>query len=140
MSDIDRFATKYTVAESGCWNWNDYVTPKGYGLFRYQGKTQKAHRVAYQLLKGDLVDGLVIDHLCKNRSCVNPNHLEQVTNKTNLDRGRSFLHHKEKTHCPQGHEYNEGNTYETATGWRQCKICQRSRALARYHKNKNVRP
>ena len=98
------------------------------------------HRVAYQLLKGDLVDGLVIDHLCKNRSCVNPNHLEQVTNKTNLDRGRSFLHHKEKTHCPQGHEYNEGNTYETATGWRQCKICQRSRALARYHKNKNVRP
>lgn len=122
-----RFWSK--VDKSGeCWEWTAYTDKKGYGSFRLNGKIRKAHRVAYELIKGKIPDGLVLDHLCRNTSCVNPNHLEPVTNKENVDRGISKdvngRWQKAKTHCPNGHEYTPENTYYRKNrSHRECKSC-----------------
>ena len=72
--------------ETGCWEWQGFCTKKGYGHKSYKGTTVRAHRHYYEKLVGPVPDGLVLDHLCKNKKCVNPTHLEPVTNKENLNR------------------------------------------------------
>jgi hypothetical protein len=104
-----------------CWPWLASTDGKGYGSFRV-GKHQRAHRFAYELLIGPIPAGLVIDHLCRNRACVNPAHMEPVTPLENQRRG---IHgNSKKTHCPQGHPYDDGNTYRYR-GRRICKACRR---------------
>src|SRR3977135_3690762 len=89
----------------GCWPWLGSTTGSGYGQIRYGGHLL-AHRIAYVLRKGDIPTGLQLDHLCRNRSCVNPAHLEPVTGRENPLRGGSpTAVNAFKTHCPQGHEY-----------------------------------
>lgn len=101
---IARFLSKVNKT-STCWQWNG-ATSLSYGMFRYEGRMQQAHRVAYQLFRGDIPEGLHLDHLCLNKGCVNPDHLEVVTNQQNLLR-----YHRSKTHCRKGHEYIESNIY-----------------------------
>jgi hypothetical protein len=104
---------------SYCWNWTGYVTESGYGQFRYMGKTQRAHRVSYELAYGSIKDNFVIDHLCKNRKCVNPKHLDLVKQIENIRRGLSGKINNaqsRKTHCPKGHEYSR----KTKHGYRLC--------------------
>ena len=121
------------VSKTNCWEWTACKFKTGYAQFTLNGKTSRAHRVSYELFKGNIPIGLQLDHLCKNKSCVNPDHLEAVTCKENNNRGNSGKKNLEKTCCPQGHEYNEKNTYLSKRG-RDCRIC-RKRVHDEYVKN-----
>lgn len=105
---LSRFMEKVRVEESGCWRWIGTITTSGYGQFRVGDKRCMAHRVAYEMKFGNIPDGLELDHLCRNRWCVNPNHLEPVTHKENMR--RSPISTGGKTHCKRGHEFTEENT------------------------------
>jgi hypothetical protein len=96
-----------------CWAWQGRLFPNGYGaVYVRKGEPQfLAHRVAYEASNGPIPDGLVIDHLCRNRACVNPSHLEPVTLRTNLLRGETIpATNAAKTHCIHGHEFTPENT------------------------------
>jgi hypothetical protein len=128
----ERFWNKVVADKSGCWEWIAANTGKGYGVY-YVGKKSDgsqrlmvAHRFAYKILVMDIADDLDIDHLCRNRSCVNPLHLEPTTRGENLRRGkRGDLW----THCKHGHEITPENTYtKPSTGYRDCKQCIKNRS------------
>lgn len=124
---MDRFWDKVDTA-GDCWEWTAYKMPNGYGRFGLDGKMPLAHRVAYELEVGEIPVGLQIDHLCRNRGCVRPDHLEPVTQAENIRRGEGAgVQNARKTHCPQGHEYDEANTYNTSGGHRLCRACNRDR-------------
>ncbi|MDJ0460650.1 HNH endonuclease signature motif containing protein [Streptomyces sp. H27-C3] len=121
-----RFWEKTKVTESGCWAWTAQIAHHGYGRYSVSGSARKAHRVAYEALVGAIPDGLVIDHLCRVRHCVNPGHLEPVTNTENLRRGlRALPVHSSKTHCAQGHPFEGENLGPSIRGERRCRACQR---------------
>lgn len=98
---------------SGCWLWVGPLTKKGYGR----------HRLSYQAFKGEIPIGMQLDHKCRVRCCVNPDHLEPVTLVENVKRGQSGSFHRNKTECPAGHPYDESNTGK-ANGERYCKECR----------------
>ena len=131
----ERFEDKVVrITESGCWVWVGALMPNGYGYFRCGKKTQYAHRVSYVLSNGEIPKGLVIDHLCRCRSCVNPSHLEAVTQRENLLRGDTLIARQLKnTHCPQGHELTLENLskYKLKLGTRYCLTCHREREQKR---------
>ena len=110
-----------------CWVWRGYVNKDGYGEFSSKFLTTRlAHRIAYGLAHDGELPTLTIDHLCRNKLCVRPEHLEAVTNVVNIRRSGAALHQAEKTHCPQGHEYTDENT-RVYRGKRICKTCKRER-------------
>ena len=116
---------KIHATPAGCWEWTGSLNNKGYGQVGHGGKTSSTHRVAYTLLVGAIPDGLHIDHLCRNRSCCNPDHLEAVPLRTNTLRGVSFAAaNAVKTHCRKGHEYTAENTYVDSRGSRSCRTCR----------------
>lgn len=121
--------------ESGCWRWVGGLGPHGYGKYWSEGKTKgQAHKMVYEKLVGPVPEGLELDHLCRVRCCVNPDHLEPVTHAENIRRSpliaQAFSARVEEqkaiTHCPQGHEYTEENTKRDKRGCRLCRICQRA--------------
>lgn len=105
----ERFWSKVEKTNS-CWLWTDALTHNGYGKFRVKEKTVRAHRIAYEIQKGMIPDGLILDHLYRVRRCVNPEHLEIVTHKENKIRGESNNQYRGKTHCIRGHEFTKENT------------------------------
>jgi hypothetical protein len=129
----DRFWPKVQKTPGGCWLWTASLCKgTGYGQFREGGRGSRmrtAHRVAYELLVGPVPAGLQLDHLCRVRRCVNPAHLEPVTNRENQLRGAGFpARNAAKTHCAHGHEYTPENTYlHPSTGHRRCRACARER-------------
>jgi hypothetical protein len=128
-ADIERFFNKVSLPESEaeCWEWVGGVTAGGYGQFRMGEHTCYTHRLAYQLLmRVRLETDQVLDHLCRNRRCCNPLHLEVVDNVTNILRGESpYARKKRQTHCINGHVFDERNTYvHPVTGERKCKACR----------------
>jgi hypothetical protein len=118
----EKFWAKVTKTDK-CWLWIGCKTHNGYGQMRRNNKGILVHRYSYIMTKGDIPEGLVIDHLCRVRNCVNPDHLEAVTNAENLRRGIPG----NKTHCLKGHEYNENNT-AFYSGYKYCKTCNREKS------------
>lgn len=118
----------FVVKTDTCWEWIGQVSNYGYGQFtdNYSQKKWMAHRFAYTMLVGPIPDGLVIDHLCRQRACVNPAHLEPVTHRVNAIRGNgcSGLNYR-KTHCKHGHLFDAQNTHITTDGFRRCRTCIR---------------
>ena len=121
---------KYTLKLScGCWIWIGYTDKGGYGVSWDGQRKMQAHRLSYQLHKNRIIsEGLQLDHLCRNRSCVNPDHLEEVTNQENCRRGLTGIasgqKQKNKTHCSKGHPFSDKNTTYEKNGKRHCKICK----------------
>lgn len=125
-SILKRFLPKIDTSGE-CWIWKAALV-YGYGKFRVGQTMEMAHRVSYQLFKGEISDGLHLDHLCRTPDCVNPAHLEPVTCRENLMRGHNTLPllNSQKTHCPLGHDYSpRGN------GSRWCKTCNRDQKQRR---------
>jgi len=115
-----------------CWEWTASKDASGYGRF---DKSLRAHRVAYELKAGPIPDGLDLDHLCRNRACVRPDHLEPVTRSENLRRSPLMgVGHTSMTHCKRGHEFSDENTYHSSAGKRHCRTCRAD--WARAHRTK----
>lgn len=115
----------------GCWLWQGYIMPNGYGYGNYLGTRDYAHRHAYRIWRGAIPDQLTIDHLCKTRHCVNPEHMEIVTRGENCLRGDSLAaKNARKTHCQHGHAFDGENLIVRKNGQRWCKECNR-----RWHQN-----
>ena len=122
--------------ETGCWEWAASKDRYGYGKFSIKSVHERAHRVAYELIEGPIPASLQLDHLCRNRSCINPAHLEPVAPSENVMRGQSFAAlNAIKTHCPAGHEYTSENTYRWRNA-RHCRTCVAARKTAYRAKRK----
>ena len=129
---IVRLVTAIKV-NGGCWEWQQFKDKDGYGqTFVWDGKksiSTRAHRLMYELLVNKIPEDMVIDHLCRNRPCINPAHMEVVTVRTNTLRGFGpGAYNARKTHCKRGHEFTKENTINTigSTGNRNrnCKLCK----------------
>lgn len=118
------FAQKFTILDNGCWEWNASKTSDGYGWFRDGSGPVRAHQWAYEYFIGPVPEGLELDHLCRNRACANPYHLEPVTDRENTIRGVNAR--PKKTHCKQGHAFTPDNTYFRKNGRRACRQCSRN--------------
>jgi hypothetical protein len=124
-----------------CWRWiGGFFKETGYGKFYVNRYPHYAHRWVYQWVVGPIPDGLELDHLCRNRWCVNPKHLEPVTHQVNAQRGdagkATGARNKAKTHCRNGHEFDEVNTGRDHRGDRVCRACMRDHAKRHYWKKK----
>lgn len=115
--------------ESGCWEWIGPKTKAGYSQFCIGKERFYGHRVSYEEFIGPIPDGLQIDHLCRNPSCINPWHLEPVTGAENVRRGMAGeaarIRCRAQTQCKYGHPFSGDNLYVDANGYRICRTCQR---------------
>lgn len=136
-TQIERFTEKVQV-NTGCWIWTGCILKNGYGQGRWDGKNEYAHRISYQIYKGQIPKGLVLDHLCRNKSCVNPDHLEAVTYRTNTLRGWGRWGNYEGK-CHAGHALEGDNLYVYYRGRHKslnCRTCRREAVYRNYHKTK----
>ena len=122
-----RFLDKVAAeSKDNCWIWVGAISGSGYGTFSLYGRKWNVHRLSYLHFVGPVPDGLQLDHLCRVRACVNPSHLEPVTQQENARRGLFAS----RAHCQNGHEYTEANTYRSKRGRRYCRTCNRLRNSA----------
>lgn len=128
MTDAERFWAKVDKTD-GCWLWTSNISTAGYGLFKIAQRGYVAHILAYETLVGSVPDGLELDHLCKVRRCVNPEHLEPVTQRENIMRANGFAAlNARKDACPNGHAYDAKNP----RGSRICTVCKSAYDRERY--------
>lgn len=141
-SDIER-TMGYISKSDGCWVWLGKPANTGYGQIGFDHPkrvTRNAHRVVYELLVGEVPEGKQLDHTCRNRLCVNPEHLEPVTQRENLLRGSGIpARNAAKTHCINGHELVEGSYWSYGSrGGRQCKECHYARKKQNRQTHKEI--
>jgi hypothetical protein len=142
---IDFLNKRISKQENGCWLWTGDISRAGYGRFKDNGKQIPAHRAVYEAYVGPIPQGLVIDHLCRVHACVNPQHLEPVTNKENILRGIApAAKYSKQTACKYGHTYTPETTYWYSYGpngkTRKCRVCARRVSASRYQKLKSKSP
>jgi hypothetical protein len=119
---IDRLMARVSPEPTtGCWIWTGTHNSNGYGKIRVDRRMSLTHRVAYSIFVGPLLDGMDIDHTCRNRACVNPDHLEQISHRDNTVRRNAV-----RTTCPRGHVYDKIDQ-----GARRCSLCKKARARER---------
>jgi hypothetical protein len=127
---------KYRVEDCGyespCWVWILAIDRDGYARVTVNRKPSRAARVYYEQAKGPIPEGLVVDHLCRVRSCVNPEHLEAVTHAVNVQRGAAGP----REICRHGHPYDEENTYISPAGTRHCRTCRNLASNRKYHRQR----
>jgi hypothetical protein len=126
---LDRLVDKFTIGD-GCWEWTASKNWGGYGTISEGGRAGRdllAHRALYELMVGPIPEGLQIDHLCRNRGCVRPDHMEPVTQQENIRRGMASGSRGRQTHCANGHEFTEENIRRTGPEgrYRVCRACQK---------------
>ncbi|MET9339253.1 HNH endonuclease signature motif containing protein [Nonomuraea sp. NPDC003804] len=128
---VEEFFKRVEKTE-GCWIWTAGVSGTNHGRFWTGERHVPAHRFSYEYARGPVPAELYMDHLCRNPRCVNPDHLEPVTPRTNVLRGTSMVAgNAGKTHCKRGHEYTPENTHRDKRGRRSCKECHRLLAASR---------
>ena len=141
MNDLRARLMRHIEPKGDCWEWTGSRDRQGYGKANAIGQTL-AHRIVYEVLAGPIPEGLTLDHLCRNRACVNPDHLEPVTMTVNILRGfspQAINARKEK--CPRGHPLDAANTYRSGKTGRACRTCTlvRQRAARKRMGNWNAR-
>jgi hypothetical protein len=131
-----RFDAKVSVVPiTGCWLWLGTIDRDGYAKHRLPDRWVSGHRFAYQAYRGEIPEGLTLDHLCRNRWCVNPAHLEPVTTRVNTLRGDGpSAVYARSTHCIREHSFDD-HGYRDSRGKRQCRVCSRMRWLAHYYRS-----
>jgi hypothetical protein len=137
----DRFYRRVKLPdENGCMNWEGATNGRGYGQLQVKRKNLYAHRLSYMLMVGPIPDDLVLDHLCRNRRCCNPLHLEPVTVSTNTIRGvigeKNTARAAAQTKCKHGHPRTRENTLRRGTAYSGCRVCANERDRARYKREK----
>lgn len=140
-SETQRVFSILEIGDSDtCWEWKGIKAPNGYGRInvkRDKWTSVAAHRWIYEHIHGPIDKSLDMDHLCRNRSCVNPNHLEPVTRSVNIKRG--VISSRLKTQCKRGHEYSESNTRrQKGFGTRSCRECEKIRSKRKYAERKGL--
>ncbi len=124
-----RILAKCITTDKGCWEWNGGRASGGYGQIKLFGVKYRTHRVMFSIFGGVLVDGLVLDHLCRNRACCNPEHLEQVTNRENARRGLFGHTVGTDTHCVNGHARSVKNI-RIVNNYPKCRLCENAKVAA----------
>lgn len=138
---IIKFIEEIEKSKNGCWNWRGSLNEKGYGQIWDGIKNVRAHRWSYEYFREPIADGLVVDHMCRNRACVNPWHLRTVSPKVNAlenSFGQSAINSR-KTHCKRGHEFTQENTIFYKNGVRTCKECARACHREAYIRRKSLK-
>lgn len=132
---VERLRRRYVTEQNECWVWTGGIAKNGYSKVRINNRYQSGHRAFYEHYKGPIPGGLQIDHLCRNKRCVNPDHLEAVTARVNTRRSDNLTARKARqTHCIRGHPLSGDNLYVTPKdGRRQCRICRGYASARHYH-------
>lgn len=141
MSEWERLLARTLAGPGGCLLWQGALTPNGYGTLSRGTAPNRtrwlAHRYAYTLAVGPVPTGLDLDHLCRVRACINPEHLEPVTRRENLLRGQTInAIRAAQTSCVNGHPFDEANTARRPDGTRRCRACHREQERRRHERRR----
>jgi len=129
---VETIFDRMTIGD--CWEWGGHTT-KGYGNVTVAGQQWRVHRLVWTWLVGPIPAGMELDHLCKNKRCCNPDHLEPVAHAENVRRGESGTPQRNRTHCPQRHPYDETNTYIKGGS----RVCRRCKSIAEVNRQRRKR-
>lgn len=139
--NLQEIRNRTVVSDSGFWEWSGRLSSEGYGVVSFKGRDIYVHRMAYESAIEPIAPKMTIDHLCRNRRCVNPEHLEMVSIAVNVMRGQgSTAIAARRNGCAKGHPYTPENLYvRKDTGHRQCRECTRQSHRARRERNEQGR-